>query len=194
MTCESKIALTLDRITGLRATRQPSWSLVRFHSYRKIPKLTTQLTGSPPLWQDRPLPYTVPPDTGIEFIDQNEYRIPKAVFLPLFEAVNKVNKESPFDWPSVDIVTDRNVLRRLFRWASKGSAYRNFRSNLQLVGRKTVLMSRWEERTGEMYSGYTFGINFGKASTTPAPGCKDSTGHDRIVTYVSTTPGTCACY
>lgn len=117
--------------------------------------------------------------------DQNGYRVPKAVLLPLFEAVNKVNNSSPFDWPSVDIITDRNNLRKLTRWAENGSQGRNFRIDFQLAGKKTVLMNRWEERYHEMFSGRTFGFSFEKASTDPAPGCKDSTGHHRIVTYVS---------
>lgn len=108
--------------------------------------------------------------------------MPGVVLLPLIEAVNKV-KKTPFEWTSVDIVTDRNNLRKLTRWAGGGEV-RDFRIDLQLAGKKTVLMNRWEKRNREMFNGRTYGFSFEKASTNYAPECKDSAGHHRIVTYV----------
>jgi len=132
------------------------------------------------------MPYTIPPDKGILFCDQNGYKMPKAVLLPLIVAVNKrfeMRQEPPFDWSAVDIVTDRNNLRKLFRWADGTS--KDFRIDLQLAGTKTVLMNRFSQRYREMFSGRTYGFSFEKSSTDPAPGCKNSTGHHRIITYVS---------
>ncbi|KAF8964248.1 hypothetical protein BDZ97DRAFT_1817182 [Flammula alnicola] len=146
---------------------------------------TILVPGSPPLWQNRAAPYTIPPDTGVFFSDQNGYRMPKAVLLPLIMAVNKQTEASnraPFDWASVDIMTDRNGLRKLMRWVG-GEDVRDFRIDLQLAGEKTVLMNRWEKRNREIFSGRTYGFSFEKASTIPAAGCKDSTGHHRIITY-----------
>ena len=143
-------------------------------------------TGSPPQWQNRAVPYTIPPDTGVFFSDQNGYRMPKYVLLPLIMAVNKhaeVAKNPPFDWSSADIVTDRNGLRKLTRWVG-GEDVRDFRLDLQLAGERTVLVNRWEKRNREVFNGRTFGFSFEKASTVPAPGCKESSGHHRIVTYV----------
>lgn len=101
-------------------------------------------------------------------------------------AVNKcaeIAKKPPFDWSSADIVTDRNGLRKLTRWVA-GEDVRDFRLDLQLAGEHTVLVNRWEKRNREVFNGRTFGFSFEKASTVPAPGCKESTGHHRIVTYV----------
>ncbi len=92
--------------------------------------------GSPPQWQNRAVPYTIPPDTGVFFSDQNGYRMPKYVLLPLIMAVNKhaeVAKKPTFDWSSADIVTDRNGLRKLTRWVGGGDV-RDFRIDLQLAG------------------------------------------------------------
>jgi len=144
--------------------------------------------GSPPHWQNRQMPYTIPPDRGIQFCDQNGYKMPKAVLLPLIVAVNKrfeMIKEPAFDWSNVDIVTDRNNLRKLTRWAI-GTAG-DFRIDLQLAGEKTVLMNRFSERYKTIFSGRTYGFSFEKSSTLAAPGCKNSTGHHRIITYVSRT-------
>ena len=69
------------------------------------------------------------------------------------------------------------------RWIG-GRDVRDFRIDLQLGGKKTVLCSRWEKRTRETFDGRTFGFSFEKASTEVAPGCKDSGAHHRIVSYV----------
>lgn len=109
--------------------------------------------------------------------------MPKEVLLPLIEAVNRV-KKMEFDWKSVDIVTDRNNLRKLTRWVGGGDSVRDFRIDLQLAGDKTVLMNRWERRTRELFSGRTYGFSFEKASTSHTTDCKDGVGHHRIITYV----------
>lgn len=121
------------------------------------------------------------------FCDQNGFRMPSAVLHPLVVAVNKKTEDEgnpPFDWSSVDFVTDRNGLRKLMRWIGQKDV-KDFRIDMQLAGEKTVLFNRWEKRTREQFNGRSFGFNFEKESTTPAPGCKSSTGHHRIVTYVS---------
>ena len=114
--------------------------------------------------------------------------MPQSTLLPLITAVNKraEGKDEKFDWASVDFVTDRNGLRKLMRWAGagNGSDVRDFRIDLQLAGEKTVLFNRWEKRTRELANGRTFGFSFEKASTQVANGCKDSTGHHRIISYV----------
>lgn len=113
--------------------------------------------------------------------------MPKDILLPLIVAVEKkaeVDGED-FDWASTDFVTDRNNLRKLLRWIGGGSPS-DFRIDIQLAGKHTVLLNRWENRYKEEMSGMTFGFNFEKASTHHAKGCRDSTGHHRIVQYVST--------
>ena len=141
----------------------------------------------------------------------------QSCLLPLFRAADVVAEQTadtPLDWSSVDIVTDRNNLRKLLRWIqhpssdtgrasgpSAGSSkvpaqsftgtigldpLKDFRIDVQLGGKKTVLLHRWEKRTREQAqpprSGC--GINFERESTRPAKGCQRSTGHHRITTYV----------
>jgi hypothetical protein len=120
--------------------------------------------------------------------------MPTAVLLPLITAVDKRHEASdspaPFDWcgEKIDFVTDRNGLRKLLRWiegAGTDPAPKEFRIDTQLAG-NTVLLNRWETRTRVAFSGFTYGFNFEKASTDPALGCENSTGHHRIVKYVRT--------
>lgn len=133
------------------------------------------------------MPYHVHTDDGIAFVDQNGFRCPSATLLPLLMAVERTAEDDgrSFEWSSVDFVTDRNGLRKLLRWIG-GTASRDFRIDMQLAGKHTILLNRWETCTREQMSGRTYGFNFEKASTAPAPGCERSTGHHRIVRYVNT--------
>lgn len=111
--------------------------------------------------------------------------------LPLIQAVRDVESQSgvkeAFDWSSVDIVTDRNGLRKLLRWiiAGSGDPPRDFRIDMQLAGSKTVLMNRWEQFTKEQAgTRRSYGFNFEETMTIPGPGCERGTSYHRIVTYV----------
>ena len=148
-------------------------------------------------------------------VDQNGFRMSTShasTLLPLLRAADVVAEDAAdtsVDWPAVDVVTDRNNLRKLLRWiqhpwsdapraggrAGSSNAgtlpgvdpLKDFRIDIQLGGRNTLLLHRWEKRTRELAepprSGC--GINFERESTRPAKGCDRSTGHHRIVTYVS---------
>lgn len=143
---------------------------------------------------NKTFPYSVEPDFGLNYIDQNRHRIPSAPLLPLFKAVDVVTqaRKELIDWPSVDFITDRNNLRKLLRWVhadGSNAKGREFRIDLQLAGKQTVLMNRWDKRIttwsdGAVHPGY--GYNFEKASTRSAPGCEKTIGHNRIIKYVST--------
>ncbi|KAF8635841.1 hypothetical protein AX15_000035 [Amanita polypyramis BW_CC] len=140
------------------------------------------LKGEPSEWIDRK-PFRVDPDTGINIIDHNAHHLKDTPLLPLFVAVDANEDADTFDWSAVDIVTDRNGLRRLLRWIAGGSASdaENFRIDLQLAGKKTVLMARWDRTPVESFRGYTYGTNFFKG-TTKKPH-RESMAHHRIVSY-----------
>jgi hypothetical protein len=146
------------------------------------------VAGSPRLWLDRELPYNVRHDRGKVFLDQNQFRMPSMPLLPLFKAVDyfpKAKGESGVDWASVDIVSDRKNLRNLLHWAT-GSC-RGFRIDMQLAGKHTMLFNSWSDRPRVRADPASFGYNFEKASTAAARGCERTTGHHRIITYVSRT-------
>lgn len=145
-------------------------------------------TGCPPIWVEKPTPLTVPRDSGKDFIDQNGHRMKRRFTLfPLIRAVQTINvrnKATPkFDWSSVDFVVDRNALRKLTAWANGKPDH--WRMDTQLAGDKTALINGWPPVTKQT-CGYSqsYGYNFEKLCTHPAPGCESGTGHYRIVTYV----------
>jgi hypothetical protein len=138
---------------------------------------------------EKPIPLTVPPDNGKDYINQNEYQMTKrSILLPLFEAVQIVTTrkkaKSKFDWSSVDFAADSGSLRKLTAWANNKTG--QWRMDIQFAGHKTVLINTWAPETkqtsGHPQSGY--GFNFEKACTHPALGCENGIGHHRIIAYV----------
>jgi len=113
-------------------------------------------------------------------------------FLPLFAAADTIhdnNKKPPVDWPAVDVITDRNGLRKLLRWlnASEGREVRDFRIYVELVGAETIVLNRREGHTRDppirKSEVLTYGFVFEAATARAGPGCPSS-GHHRMITYV----------
>lgn len=151
------------------------------------PRLTAPraTTGSPPVWLDKPMPFSVSPQSGTVFVDQNSFRVPKYPLLPLLKAVDHLQPK--FKWASIDIITDRDNLRKLMRWVC-GSTKADFRINIQRVGKGTVLLESWQsENTVSLnpITCKTYGPNFEHASTKSVNGCEKSRGHHRIIHYVN---------
>ncbi|PCH40480.1 hypothetical protein WOLCODRAFT_117364 [Wolfiporia cocos MD-104 SS10] len=149
---------------------------------------TMIVPGSPPIWRERPLPFTVPPDPNSVFIEADAHWLPMTPLYPLLRAVDIVAEETadPVDWRSVDLVTDRNCLRNLLRWCGGGgNKPRDFRIDMQLAGRRTVLFSRFVTKFTEGTSAIqpTYGFSFERESTMHASGCENSISHARIVKY-----------
>ena len=123
----------------------------------------------------------VPPDTGTNIIDHNSYHMKEMSLLPLFAAVDANEDADTFSWSAIDVVTDRNGLRRLLRWIA-GDDTKAFRIDLQLAGKKTLLMIRWEKETTSSFLGYTYGNNYLNAAAKKPR--DEITNHHRIISYV----------
>ena len=159
----------------------------RLEIYHSQPSDSRHNPGSPAEWTGREVPFTLQPDSGANFVDQNGARMSEYPLLPLFAAADAIheNKKAPVDWPDVDVITDRNGLRKLLRWLnpSEGREVRDFRIDVELVGSRTIVLNRWESRTREPPTGKSFGFAFEEATARAAPGCPKS-GHHRTITYV----------
>jgi hypothetical protein len=142
--------------------------------------------GSPAHWTERDVPFTLRPDDGFEFVDKHSEGSPEYPMLPLFAAADAIHgRNAPVEWPAVDVITGRNSLRKLMRWlnSSVRKKVKDFRIDVDLIGTKTILLSRWENQTCEPPTGRIFGFAFEDAMTWPAPGCPSS-DHHRVITYV----------
>lgn len=132
------------------------------------------------------MPMAVPVDSGKNFIDQNGHRMKKFTLLPLVRAVQDLTGQGVterFDWPSVDIVTDRGRLRKLLAWA--GGLSDKWRIDTQLAGANTVLLSGRAPVTKETIGrSSSYGFNYEDASTYPISGLENEPSHHRIIAYV----------
>ncbi len=144
--------------------------------------------GSPPIWVEGRMPLTIPPDGGAPIIDQDGTHVPTSPLLPVFLAADVVAslKQKSVDWSSVDVIANRNSLRKLLTWATSSSRRQpyDFRIDLELVGEHTILLNRWVRSLEVFVDGKSYGLNFEKKSTKPAEGCEQSVRHLRIVKYV----------
>ena len=160
-----------------------------FPSHKFLSNIYSQyIPGSPAIWTGRAVPFTLQPDEVFTYVNQNSPELSQYPMLPLFAAADAIHGQEtapPVDWPTVDVVTDRNLLRKLLRWLnpSPGREVRDFRIDFQLVGTKTLVLCRWESPTPEAQSNRSFGHAFVAAMTRAAPDCPSS-GHHRAITYV----------
>jgi hypothetical protein len=101
--------------------------------------------------------------------------------IPIFAAIDDLHK-GQYEYTKLDLVTDRNNLRKLLRWATGDGD--TFRIDIERAG-QTCLFTRCEEKDSEHVIGFKgFGHEYEKAATRFAPGCEKATGHHRIISIV----------
>ncbi|CUA78540.1 Histone transcription regulator 3 homolog [Aspergillus nidulans FGSC A4] [Rhizoctonia solani] len=140
---------------------------------------TIIIPGTPPSWKQPRLPLRLSPDVGNTFIDQNSARLPMNPLEPLLRAINVTQNQLGNDFKlaneDIDIVTDRNGLRKLMKFITFHGPNRDprpgrnseFRIDAQLAPNgRTLVLTRHEEEfidTSTKFKGY--GHNFEKATT-----------------------------
>ncbi|KAG9096863.1 hypothetical protein FRC06_008252 [Ceratobasidium sp. 370] len=170
---------------------------------------TIIIPGSPCLWKEPTLPLQLSPDTGPAFIDQNTARSPKSPFEPTIRAISVIrgdtNNNPALSDEGIDVVTDRNNLRKLMRFICangpnrdpRRNRNREFRIDAQLAPNdKTLVLTRYDESTideSTQFKGY--GRNFEEAATKAHPPLVavnqtstvlsrlKTTGYHRIIRY-----------
>ena len=134
--------------------------------------------GSPPLWSPPAGPLKLEPDSGRVYVDQNAARIPDAPLEPLFSALFTQNPD--FEMASVNVITDRNNIRKLLRFVD-GSSSESFQIRVQVVEGKRALFTRMDNETTTVIQGFQgYGRNFEKACTKSATG---TSGYYRITSF-----------
>ncbi|KAI8818150.1 uncharacterized protein EV422DRAFT_569936 [Fimicolochytrium jonesii] len=144
----------VPKISGMKAVASYNWK------EGKNPVII--VPGSPPHWKPTQLPFTVGDDTDPEYINLNGAKSPSSAFEPLLRALQLTSPTYPLH--QVDIVTDRNNLRKLLRWLSRAHDLTPFRIDAELAGKGTVLLTRREERDVDLEARFRgFGHNFAKS-------------------------------
>ncbi|KAK0732024.1 hypothetical protein B0H67DRAFT_606564 [Lasiosphaeris hirsuta] len=160
-----------SKITELRHLASYSW-LDR-------PKPTISVPGSPPCWSPPSgPPPKLQPDSGTVYIDQNAANSPRFPLEPLFRALYV--EKPDFDMRNIDLVTDRNNMRKLLRFV-QASSKDAFQIRVEIAGDNTALFTRVEAKATDFIQGFRgYGRNFEKAYTKRERG---SSSHHRIVAY-----------
>ncbi|KAJ5993886.1 geranylgeranyl pyrophosphate synthetase [Penicillium sp. IBT 35674x] len=154
------------------------------YNWIEAPTPTISVPGSPAYWSAPQGSRSVKKDSGLVYIAQNAARHPDSPLEPLFRSL--YIEQPSFDINSIDIVTDRNNIRKLLTFVNPSLNKHGLDSfTIQVdIAAQTAIFCRDETATYEVigpmeFKGY--GHEFEKAYTTDQ--VKGSTGHHRIVRY-----------
>ncbi|KAF8313260.1 hypothetical protein DL93DRAFT_2167965 [Clavulina sp. PMI_390] len=135
----------------------------------------------PSLYSQPSLPFRshIPAAITLGFVPGNQdlFRSQQSPLIPLVESVRFLNPS--FDFSMIDIVTNRNNLRKLLEWI-QGSKD-EFRINIQRAGNGTVLFTRWEDQVS-MRAAAGYGFEFKKDMTDPSDR-RPPDHHHRTIAY-----------
>lgn len=169
-----------------------TWALIAISPFIH----SLRLLGSPPIWRDENMPFTLRLDTEVfadraVFVDSGAGTDQATSLLAMLAAVDECTASAaPFDWNMADVITDRNSLRNLLRWVNQSPTRKvdEFRIDMHLAGERSLVLTRWKRDTHVQALPGSFGFSYEENQTTPAPGCEDSrdAGHVRIISYVCT--------
>jgi len=154
------------------------------YNWIEAPTPTIAVPGSPPLWSPPKAHQQLKKDSGLIYIAQNAARHPDSPLEPLFRALYFTNPS--FDIRSIDIVTDRNIIRKLLSFINPSSTRNGLEAfifNIE-IAKNTAIFSRVETATHEIIKPHEFrgfGHEFEKVYTTTQ--INGSTGHHRIISY-----------
>lgn len=151
----------------------------------------TFTTGSAPVWKASEFPITPPKAekgaaTKPNYTDPNAHHNPSAPLAALVQAV-KV-QEPNFEFNKLNLVADRVNLRRLLAWASSAPDAKDFRIDVELLGKNTVTLTRWEAVAEASKAAIEKGFKeeaLGDATSFDAVEEGEVGAHFRIVSFVS---------
>ncbi|KAF5584869.1 geranylgeranyl pyrophosphate synthetase [Fusarium subglutinans] len=154
------------------------------YNWIERPTATIAVPGSPPRWSAPRTSKQLQKDSGLYYINQNEARYPESSLEPLFRALYLTHPA--FDVCSIDVVTDRNNIRKLLAFINSDLDPGNlepFTIAVEVIG-TTALFLRDEAAVTRYIAPNEFrgfGHKFEEEYTVNQ--VNDSTGHHRIIAY-----------
>ena len=145
---------------------------------------TIVVPGLPPRWTPLAGPQRLQKDFGLVFCAQNAARHPQSPVEPLFRSLFMENPD--FDLHSVDVISDRNNIRKLLQFINPGRDSHKlepFTINVE-VTKNTAVLARTQAATTEFIGPRDFrgfGHNFEKEYTISE--ISGATGHHRVLSY-----------
>lgn len=124
---------------------------------------------------------TVPADSGVHHVDCNtSFMGDRSPLIPIFAAIDSLHID--FKYRDLDLITDRNSLRKLLRCIDRQHE-KTFRIDVDLLG-KTCLLTRREEALTDTINEFRgYGHEYVLAATKPRGGSEEEISHHRIITY-----------
>ena len=109
-------------------------------------------------------------------IDANAHKFPSCPLEPAIRTAALLSS-SIVDFKALDFVLDRNCLRKLSAMIrSPNASYKAFKIDGELVGEKTVILTRSEADVWDRYQGFKgFAENFRRNQTIPVKGLEEAT-------------------
>jgi hypothetical protein len=154
------------------------------YSWIKGETPTIVVPGLPRLWAAPKGTQKLEKDSGFFYIAINAARHPDSPMEPLFRSLFIAHPS--FDLSSIDVITDRNNIRKLLQFVNPGrGSYKlePFTINVE-VTKNTAILARTEVATSEVIGLHQFrgfGHQFESNYTTAELG--GSEGHHRIISY-----------
>ncbi|KAI1438014.1 hypothetical protein GGR50DRAFT_574267 [Xylaria sp. CBS 124048] len=145
---------------------------------------TIVVPGSPALWAPLPGTTQVKRDSGLIYKDQNRARCPDYPLEPLFTALCAMQPH--FDFQSMDVVTDRSNLRKLFSFVeptAEEQPLESFTIEIE-IHENTALFSGLEASSEEfIHPGQFRGFSHEFEKSYTRQQINGSVGHHRIISY-----------
>ena len=156
---------------------------------------TILVPGIPPIYSVPRFPPRLSPDAGTQYIDQNGDRNPGSPLESLVAAVHATDEE--FDFRSIDIITDRRPIRKLFGFVNgdygqpQFGPSPSFKFSVELIG-ASAFFTRIEDKTREQVSSKPghdgkvrsfYRQSFESSYTKMEPCGAGSTSHHQVLRY-----------
>lgn len=139
------------------------------------------MIGIPPVWNPPATAPSLESDSGPRYVDQNTDRNPVSPLAALVRAVQTV--QSKFDFTSINIVTDRRPVRKLYGFVA--GDWSSFEFGVTILG-STALFTRMEKASRDEVpndNSKEYRQAFETAYLKVPVSAKDSTSHHRVVQY-----------
>ncbi|KAI6030369.1 hypothetical protein EDC04DRAFT_81964 [Pisolithus marmoratus] len=183
----------LDRLEGPVETLAPSAAThsssvvllrdvkpIASYSWIDEPAPCISVPGYPRIWRNTTVT-RVRVDSGDHYVDCNtSFMGDRSPLTPIFAAIDSMHID--FRYRDLDLITDRNSLRKLLRCIYRQDG-KTFCIDVDLLG-KTCLLTRCEERLTDTINEFRgYGHEYELAATKPRRGSEKEISHYRIISY-----------
>ncbi|KAG8935312.1 hypothetical protein FRC01_003064 [Tulasnella sp. 417] len=185
--------------SGTTSVEITNVNTIASYSWVAAPTPTIIVPGSPRLWINAQRRIKLSPDRGYFNADESAVRMGThgSALTPIFAALDQLypptaanphspspEQKLPLDLATIDIVCERNALRKLFRLANFNKKDRKgWRIDVEIAGKTCLFTSIHAARTVCLKGRSGYGYGYEKASTMELEAEVETTQHHRITAF-----------